>query len=118
MEITIREISGKKALKKYVQFNIDLYKENPYAVPPLIFDEVGTLSPDKNPAFEFCESVYYMAYDEEKPVGRIAGIINHKVNEKCGKKSARVGFVDFIDNTEVSSALFNAVEKWAREKGM
>ena len=74
MEITIREISGKKALKKYVQFNIDLYKENPYAVPPLIFDEVGTLSPDKNPAFEFCESVYYMAYDEEKPVGRIAGI--------------------------------------------
>ena len=55
MEITIREISGKKALKKYVQFNIDLYKENPYAVPPLIFDEVGTLSPDKNPAFEFCE---------------------------------------------------------------
>ena len=118
MEITIREISGKKALKKYVQFNIDLYKENPYAVPPLILDEVGTLSPDKNPAFEFCESVYYMAYDEEKPVGRIAGIINHKVNEKCGKKSARFGFVDFIDNTEVSSALFNAVEKWAREKGM
>ena len=118
MEITIREISGKKALKKYVQFNIDLYKENPYAVPPLIFDEVGTLSPDKNPAFEFCESVYYMAYDEEKPVGRIAGIINHKVNEKCGKKSARFGFVDFIDNTEVSSALFNAVEKWAHEKGM
>ena len=118
MEITIREISGKKALKKYVQFNIDLYKENPYAVPPLIFDEVGTLSPDKNPAFEFFESVYYMAYDEEKPVGRIAGIINHKVNEKCGKKSARFGFVDFIDNTEVSSALFNAVEKWAREKGM
>lgn len=118
MEITIREISGKKALKKYVQFNIDLYKENPYAVPPLIFDEIGTLSPDKNPAFEFCESVYYMAYDEEKPVGRIAGIINHKVNEKCGKKSARFGFVDFIDNTEVSSALFNAVEKWAREKGM
>ena len=118
MEITIREISGKKALKKYVQFNIDLYKENPYAVPPLIFDEIGTLSPDKNPAFEFCESVYYMAYDEEKQVGRIAGIINHKVNEKCGKKSARFGFVDFIDNTEVSSALFNAVEKWAREKGM
>ena len=118
MGITIREISGKKALKKYVQFNIDLYKENPYAVPPLIFDEVGTLNPDKNPAFEFCESVYYMAYDGEKPVGRIAGIINHKVNEKSEKKSARFGFVDFIDNTEVCDALFDAVEKWAREKGM
>ena len=66
-----------------------------------------------------------MAYDEEKPVGRIAGIINHKVNEKCGKKAPRFGFVDFIDNTEVSSALFNAVENglvkreiWKRSVGV
>ncbi len=119
MGITIREISGKKALKKYVQFKIDLYKGNPYAVPPLIFDEVGTLNPEQNPAFEFCESVYYMAYDENnKVVGRIAGIINHRVNEKTGKKCARFGFVDFIDDTKVSEALFEAVEKWAREKGM
>lgn len=118
MGITIREISGKKALKKYVQFNIDLYKENPYAVPPLLFDEVGTLSPGKNPAFDFCESVYYMAYDGEKPVGRIAGIINHKVNEKSGKKSARFGFVDFINDAQVAEKLFSAVEEWAREKGM
>lgn len=118
MGITIREISGKKALKKYVQFNIDLYKENPYAVPPLLFDEVGTLSPGKNPAFDFCESVYYMAYDGEKPVGRIAGIINHKVNEKNGKKSARFGFVDFINDAQVAEKLFSAVEEWAREKGM
>lgn len=118
MGITIREISGKKALKKYVQFNIDLYKKNQYAVPPLIFDEVGTLSSDKNPAFDFCESTYYMAYDGEKPVGRIAGIINHKLNQKCGKKSARFGFVDFIDDKNVSNALFRAVEQWARQKGM
>ena len=100
MGITIREISGKKALKKYVQFNIDLYKENPYAVPPLIFDEVGTLSPDKNPAFEFCESVYYMAYDGEKPVGRIAGIINNKVNEKWAREKGMeeiVGPLGFTD---------------------
>ena len=55
MGITIREISGKKALKKYVQFNKDLYKENPYAVPPLNFEEVVTLSPEKHPAFDFCE---------------------------------------------------------------
>ena len=118
MAITIREISGKRGLKKFARFNIDLYKNNPYAVPQLIFDEVGTLSKDKNPAFDYCESVYYMAYDNTKPVGRIAGIINHQVNEKTGKKTARFGFVDFIDSKEVSKALFDAVEKWALSKGM
>ncbi|MCP9612429.1 N-acetyltransferase [Coprobacter tertius] len=118
MGITIREISGKRELKKFARFNIDLYKNNPYAVPQLIYDEVNTLNADTNPAFEYCESVYYMAFDGEIPVGRIAGIINNRVNEKTGRKTARFGFVDFIDDPDVSKALFNAVETWAREKGM
>lgn len=118
MGITIREISGKRELKKFARFNIDLYKNNPYAVPQLIYDEVNTLNADTNPAFEYCESVYYMAFDGEIPVGRIAGIINNRVNEKTGRKTARFGFVDFIDDPDVSKALFDAVETWAREKGM
>lgn len=118
MAITIREVSTPNELKKFVRFNIDLYKGNPYAVPPLVFDEIGTLSRDKNPAFDYCDSVYYMAYDGSKPVGRIAGIINRQVNEKTGKKTARFGFVDFIDDKEVSAALFKAVEEWAAAKGM
>ncbi|MCH5327840.1 MAG: N-acetyltransferase [Coprobacter sp.] len=118
MAITIREISTRQELKKFVRFNIDLYKGNPYAVPPLVFDEIGTLRKDKNPAFDYCEAVYYMAYDGNRPVGRIAGIINRQVNEKTGKKTARFGFVDFIDDKEVSAALFGAVEQWAQSKGM
>ena len=59
-----------------------------------------------------------MAYKDGKPVGRIAGIINRKVNEKTGEKAARFGFVDFIDDREVSEALFDAVENWAKSKGM
>lgn len=116
--ITIREISGRRALKKYVQFNIDLYKNNPYKVPPLIVDELNTYTPAKNPAFDFCEAVHYMAYEGKKPVGRITGIINHNLNKKTGKKEARFGFVDFVDDARVSDALFDAVEKWARDKGM
>lgn len=118
MAITIKEIEGKRDLKKYARFGIDLFKGNPYYVPPLIFDEVGTLDVNVNPAFEYCESVYYMAFIEDKPVGRITGIINHQVNGKSGKKTARFGFVDFIDNQEVSTALFDAVETWAKNKGM
>ena len=118
MSITIQEISGTRGLKKFAKFPINLYKGNEYYVPSLVLDEVGTLNSKNNPAFDFCESVYYMAYKDGKPVGRIAGIINHKANEKAGEKAGRFGFVDFIDDKEVSKALFNAVEKWAKSKGM
>lgn len=118
MSITIKEIAGNRALKKFVKFSIDLYDGNEYYVPALVLDEVGTLDSKANPAFEFCESVYYMAYKDGKPVGRIAGIINHQVNKKSGEKCARFGFVDFIDDEEVSRALFQAVESWAKSKGM
>lgn len=118
MNITIRQLSGRNALRKYVQFAIDLYKGNPYYVPALVMDELDMFSPKKNPAFEHCEAVHYMAYDGKRPVGRITGIINHKLNELSGKKEARFGFVDFIDDAAVSDALFDAVEAWAAEQGM
>lgn len=120
MAIEIREIPPvKKELLKFVHYPIDnLYKNNKYYVPALVLDEVGTLTPEQNPAFDFCESVYYMAYKDGKPVGRIAGIINNAVNEKMGEKDLRFGFVDFIDDKEVSSKLFEAVEKWGKARGM
>ena len=108
----------KKELKKYVQFGIDLYAGNPCYVPPLVIDEVDTLLPGKNPAFEFCSAQSFMAMRDGKPVGRITGIVNRLVNERSGKRQARFGFVDFVDDPEVSAALFAAVEDWARSQGM
>lgn len=117
--VEIKKLEPTKAnLKKFTQFQIDLYKGNPYFVPPLVSDDLATLSPAKNPAFDFCDAVYYMAYKDGKPVGRIAGIINRQVNETHNKKNARFGFIDFIDDEEVSEALIKAVEKWAKENGM
>ena len=118
MAIEIRKIDTKGGLKKFVKWGIDLYKGNECFVPPLVMDDVNTLDPHNNPAFDFCESIYFMAYDNGKPVGRIAGIINNVVNEKTGKKTLRFGWVDFIDDTRVSEALFRAVEVWGRSKGM
>lgn len=118
MSVEIREVTGKKELKKFVKFNIDLYKESPYHVPGLIEEEMVTLDKTKNPAFEVCDAIYFLAYKEGKIVGRIAGIINRPSNETWGQKRARFGFVDFIDDKEVVDALFGAVEKWAHEKGM
>ena len=118
MAIEIRKIDTKGGLKKFVKWGIDLYKGNECFVPPLVMDDVNTLDPHNNPAFDFCESIYFMAYDNGKPVGRIAGIINNVVNEKTGKKTLRFGWVDFIDDPRVSEALFRAVEVWGRSKGM
>ena len=117
--IEIKQIEPTKAnLAKFTQFQIDLYEGNPYYVPPLISDDIATLLPEENPAFDFCESAYFMAYRDGKPVGRIAGIINRQVNEKSKSKDARFGFIDFIDDHQVSGALLKAVEGWAKKKGM
>ena len=117
--VEIRKIPHTKSeLKKFVKFGVDLYKGNEYFVPPLIFDDVATLNPDVNPAFDHCEAQCFMAYRDGKPVGRITGIINRQVNDKNNEKTLRWGFVEFIDDVEVVDALFHAVENWGRERGM
>ena len=118
MSVIIKEVTSRKELKQFVKFNIELYKNNPYHVPGLIEEEMVTLDKKKNPAFEVCEAIYFLAYKDGKVVGRIAGMINRPSNEVWKQKRARFGFVDFIDDNEVVDGLFGAVEKWAREKGM
>lgn len=116
--IQIKRVETKKDLKQFIEFHYDLYKGNPYDVPNLYSDEVNTLSKDKNAAFDFCEAEYFLALKEGKTVGRVAAIINHKANEKWKKKDVRFGWIDFIDDIEVSRALFEAVEEYGRKKGM
>lgn len=119
MAVEIKVIpKDRKSLRRFVQFGIDLYKGNDCYVPPLVSDDVATLSPEKNPAFDFCEAEYFMAFRDGKPVGRIAAIIHRISNEEHGKKEMRFGFVDFIDDEEVSRALFDAAAGWGKSKGM
>lgn len=119
MSIVVKPINHTKSeLKKYVKFGIDLYKGNDCYVPPLVFDEIDSLIPEKNPAFDFCKAQAFMAYRDGKPVGRITAIINNVVNERTGEKTMRFGWVDFIDDKEVVDALFKAAEDWGREQGM
>ena len=105
-------------LSQYVQFPIDLYRDNACYVPPLVIDQIATLSPEGNPAFDFCEAQSFMAFDNGEPVGTITAIINRAANEKTGQKQMRFGFMDFIDSDEVVDSLFEAVAQWGRERGM
>ncbi len=118
MSVVIKKVSTKSDLKKFIRFNYEFYKDNPYAVPDLYMDMVDTFSREKNAAFEFCEADYFLAYRDGKIVGRVAAIINHRANETWQRQVVRFGWIDFVDDAEVSDALIDTVKAWGRERGM
>ena len=118
MSINIKEVISKMDLKKWIEFPNSLYKDNEYYVPFLMSDEMETFTPDKNPAYAFCETKLFLAYKDDNIVGRIAGLINHAYNKKWDKNAIRFTRFDFIDDYEVSKALFDTVVSWGKGKGL
>lgn len=118
MSVEIVKISTRKELKKFINFNYELYKGNRFAVPELYDDALNTLGKESNPAFDFCDADYFLAMRDGKVVGRVAAIINRRANEIWQQHAVRFGWIDFIDDIEVSKALLEAVEAWGRERGM
>lgn len=118
MAITIKKVSTRRELEEFIRFNYRLYKENPCSVPDLFDDMLNTFNKKKNAAFEFCEADYFLALRDGEIVGRVAAIINHKANRTWNKKDVRFGWIDFIDDAEVSEALMRTVEQWGKERGM
>lgn len=117
--IQIKEVTTGKDLRAFVHFPNQLYKGNPYYVPQIESMDRDTLTPSKNHAFDVCEGKYWLACNEKgEIVGRVAGIINRKYNEKTGEKHCRFGWIDFIDDREVSKALIATVEAYAKKNGM
>ena len=116
--VTVSQISTEKEMRAFVRFNYELYKDCPYAVPDLLEDTLETLSPHCNPAFRFCQAAFFLARRDGKIVGRVAAIINSRANERWERKDVRFGWIDFIDDPDVSQALLQTVEQWGRERGM
>ena len=117
-KIRIEEVKDKKGFNKFLKFPYKLFKDDKMWVPSLLMDEKVTFNKKKNPAFEFCESKIFLAYKGEEIVGRIVGILNNRANEIWKQKRMRFGWFDYIDDVSVAQALLNAVESWAKEKGM
>lgn len=117
-KIRIEEVKDKKGFNKFLKFPYKLFKDDKMWVPSLLMDEKVTFNKKKNPAFEFCESKIFLAYKGEEIVGRIVGILNNRANEIWKQKRMRFGWFDYINDVNVAQALLNAVENWAKEKGM
>ena len=118
MSLLIKKVSTKRELNIFVRFANRLYKGNKYYVPAMPMDEINTLDPSKNAAYEFSEAELYLAYKGKEVVGRVAAIINHKANEAWKVKQVRFGWIDFIDDINVSSALLEKVAEFGRSRGM
>lgn len=118
MDIQIKEVTSKAAMKAFIDFPDELYRDHPCFVPSLKYDEAATLNPGKNPAFDYCEARYWLAYRDGRVVGRVAGIINHAYIEKWKNKYIRFGWIDFEDDPDISRLLLQQVENWAKEKGL
>lgn len=118
MSVEIKEVTTRRQLKTFVNFPEKLYKDNPYYVPPLVFDQMDTLDQKKGAAQEFCDSKLYLAYKDGELAGRVAAIVNYKANEQWNHKEVRFGWIDFIDDREVSRALMDKVEEFGRAHGM
>lgn len=116
--VEIKEVKTKKDLRKFAGFNEKMYRNVPQAMPDLISDEMANFNPKKNPAYSYAESRQWLAYKDGQCVGRIGAIISHKANRKWKRKRIRFTRVDFIDDYEVSEALFQTVEERGREKGL
>ena len=118
MSIEIKEVRTRRELRRFVNFPELLYKDNPYYVPPLVFDQMDTLDQKKGAAQEFCDSKLYLAYKDGKLAGRVAAIVNHLANKQWDHKEVRFGWYDFIDDPEVAKALMDKVEEFGRQYGM
>jgi len=118
MSVTIKTVSTKKDLKTFVRFGNKLYKGNPYYVPSMPWDDLNTFDRNKNGAFEFSDAEFYLAYKDGNVVGRVAAIVNYKANEAWKVDQVRFGWIDFIDDIEVSKALLDAVVAFGKARGM
>lgn len=116
--VSIIEVKTPDQLKQFVRFPMDLYKNNPYYVPSFINDEINIWNADENPALQYSEAKQYLAYRNDKIAGRIAVLINHKEEKELGIRKVRFGWIDFIDDEEVSQALLQKAIDYAREKNI
>ncbi len=118
MAIETSEVKTRKDFKTFIYLPEKIHADHKYWVHPIYTDEWKYFNPKKNKAFSYCETILLLAFQEDKPVGRVMGIINHRYNENRKEKAARFGYLETWKDEEVVRALLNSVEEWARKKGM
>lgn len=113
--IIVKQVVTKNDLENFIKFPMDLYKNNPNYVPPLINEEKNIWNEKENPTLHYSVAKQFLAYKNGKIAGRIAVIINQKEEKELGIRKVRFGWLDFIDDEDVSKVLIDEAIKFAKE---
>ncbi|MBP5621057.1 MAG: GNAT family N-acetyltransferase [Thermoguttaceae bacterium] len=116
-EIKISIPTSKGDRKRLLTFPWELYKNDPYWIPPLLSEEKGLLGFGKDPFYERNKVQTFMATRDGKIVGRIAAILNVGHLERYNDGVGFFGFFESIDDQEVANALFDSASQWLKEQG-
>ena len=116
--VEIVEVRTARQRRQFAKLPFSIYKGNRCWVPPLIVSEANGIDPAVNPFFKGCEAAFWLARKEGRTVGRIGAIIHHRYNEKTGERYGRITRPEFVNDAEVSDALFRTAEEWIRARGM
>jgi len=114
--IVLKEVSSKKDLRKFIKLPYKIHKDHKEWLPPLISDEWKIFDKNKNHSFEHCDTIMFLALQDEEIVGRIMGIINHAYNKGQNENNARFAFMECYDDQEVFDTLINGIIDWAKAK--
>ena len=117
-DIKVKQVLNSSDLELFIKFPMELYKGNPYYVPPLINEEKSIWVKEENPALQYSEAAQFLAYRGKNIVGRIAVMINHKEEKELGIRKVRFGWLDVIDDIEVSKTLIDTAIEYAKSKGI
>jgi hypothetical protein len=117
-DIIIKEVSSGKEKRKFIYLPSKVHKNNPNWLPPIYLDEWELFDEKKNKSYQYADTVLYLAYQDNKVVGRIMGIINKRYNTIHNEQHGRFCFMECYENQEIVHALITKVENWARDKGM
>jgi hypothetical protein len=116
--LVIREVNSKSELREFIHLPAAIHKNHSNWVPPIYMDDWEFFNPKKNKSFEFCDTILLLAYEHDKVVGRIMGIIHRTYNEKHQEKNARFAFFETWNDDAVAKVLLQAIENWGKAKGM
>ncbi len=116
--VNVVKVNGRAQMNDFLSVTRHIYQDSKQYVPDLRKDVRELFDPKKNPGLEFSDIQPFVAYQEEKPVGRIVGIVNRKANRQWHTRNVRFSMIEFVDDEAVSAALLKAVEDWGRTHGM
>ncbi len=118
MSVTVKQVTTKAEMKQFIYLPEKIHAHHKNWVPPFYADDARSFDPKRNLSHRYCDHVYLIAYEDGKPIGRVAGIINHRYNQNAGVKHARFGYMEVPPRLDVMKALLDYVMDWAKSKGM